>query len=246
MSVRQVVNQMMTNWRPLHSPPNQVQTWLSCTHGSCKWRSMALGWSSQSQSALCLCHRDLKPAQTFIRFSVGSFSIPWWSKCFLATTRTEHFWFWPENHPIWANMNTIAAGVQLPPASNSTETAWWTESLHLFLISTQLLTLTPLQWACFQRDKHHVSQHCDSCNDVVYIACDGRRFSHFCLEAERICRNAFAPGECIDYCLSYFHTFHFTHTGYGWFVTSDVMILYLSVLEFWGFCYFCCICYRCF
>lgn len=28
VSVRQVVTQMMTNWPPLCSPPNQVQTWL--------------------------------------------------------------------------------------------------------------------------------------------------------------------------------------------------------------------------
>lgn len=48
MSVRQVVTQMMTNWPPLRSPPNQVQTRLSCTHGSCKWRSMALRWGSRS------------------------------------------------------------------------------------------------------------------------------------------------------------------------------------------------------
>lgn len=47
MSVRQVVTQMMTNWPPLRLPPNQVQTWLSCAHGSYEWRSMALRWSSQ-------------------------------------------------------------------------------------------------------------------------------------------------------------------------------------------------------
>lgn len=46
MSVTQVVTQMMTNWPPLCSPPNQVQTWLLCTHSSCKWRSMEFRWSS--------------------------------------------------------------------------------------------------------------------------------------------------------------------------------------------------------
>lgn len=62
---------------------------------------------------------------------------------------------------------------------SSTRTAWWRESLHLFLISTRLLTLTPLRWACFQGDKHRVTQHCESCNNIVFIVSDGWNFSHF-------------------------------------------------------------------
>lgn len=59
VSGRQVVTQMMTNWPPLRSPPNQVQTWLSCAYLSCKLRSMAVRWSSQSlKSAFCHRHVD--------------------------------------------------------------------------------------------------------------------------------------------------------------------------------------------
>lgn len=59
MSVRQVVTQMMTNWPPLCSPPNQVQTWLSCTHSFCKWRSIALRWRSQSLSSVTHSQRSV-------------------------------------------------------------------------------------------------------------------------------------------------------------------------------------------
>lgn len=46
MSVSQVVTQMMTNRPLLCSPPNRVQTWLSCVQSPCKWRSMEFRWSS--------------------------------------------------------------------------------------------------------------------------------------------------------------------------------------------------------
>lgn len=61
---------------------------------------------------------------------------------------------------------------------------------------SRLLTPPPLQWACFQGDKHHVTQHCESCNNIVFIVGNGWNFFISRLEAERICRNAFPPGEC--------------------------------------------------
>lgn len=33
--------------------------------------------------------------------------------------------------------------------------------------------------ACFQGDKHRVTQHCESCNNIVFIVSDGWNFSHF-------------------------------------------------------------------
>lgn len=123
---------------------------------------------------------------------------------------------------------------------------WSQASSHLVQytvkISTLLLTLPPLWWACFQGDKHHVTQYCESCNNIVFIVGDGWNFLISRLEAERTCRNAFPPGECraeygakhllsfvlfsrtlLDpYCLSIvFSIFgHFIHTDCVWFATS--------------------------
>lgn len=139
---------------------------------------------SPTQSALCLCHADLRAAYSHITLSKLSgflwrvFSV-WMLLC-----------CYPENAlsalagklSCLTVSNALAVGAR--PSShlvhyNSTETAWWRESLHLFLISTRLLTPTPLQWACFQGDKHRVTQHCESCNNIVFIVGDGWNFSHF-------------------------------------------------------------------
>lgn len=64
-SVAQVVTQMMTNWLPFCSPPNQVQTWLSSPRRSRGWRSMALRWNS----CLVQSHRVKAVAEYKLRLS---------------------------------------------------------------------------------------------------------------------------------------------------------------------------------
>lgn len=124
-----------------------------------------------------------------------------------------------------SKLNTIAVGVRLPLTSYSTETAWWKESLHLFLISTQLLTRTPLQWACFQGDKHHVSQQCEAWNNIVFIVCDGWNFLISVLKLREYAGMLLllVNVERDLYCLSIFFSTidHFTHTGNVWFATSN-------------------------
>lgn len=117
---------------------------------------------------------------------LSGFSVPWWAKysCKCLFIQNTHWALLRLTGKLsyLTTMNIISAGVGPPSISRavySAETIRPKESLHLFLISPQLLTLPPLQWACFQGDKHHVTQHCESCNNIVFIAGDGWNFSHF-------------------------------------------------------------------
>lgn len=118
--------------------------------------------------------------------TLSGFSVPRWAeyscKCLFIQNTHRALLLLTGKLSYLTTMNIISVGVRPPSIScslqrrdNLTER----ESLHLFLISPRLLSLPPLQWACFQGDKHHVTQHCESCNNIVFIVGDGWNFSHF-------------------------------------------------------------------
>lgn len=98
VSVRQVVTQMMTNWPPLRSPPNQVQTWL--LNGD-QWQSgKALSRRAQSHKVrilspyICLASRYELYRIFSVVFGDDVNAAPY---AFSPRTQTEHICFWQEN-----------------------------------------------------------------------------------------------------------------------------------------------------